>query len=216
MVLIVQPYVPRKEVQRAVVRVREDVVLGDEVAGEGVQATRQEAREDEVKEGVDASVLDEADVKGDLHSDVEEVDARQRDLVDHHWAQSVEEDLEGAEEALPEDGVEEDGLEGGGHVGVEAVDAEGLVVREVVGAEGGRVRDPDGDVGEDGEEAVGERGAEGEVVADFVDGEEAVLVCGCADDVRCQEELPGEKGRVAQEVGAGYLESDDAGDDVLG
>lgn len=57
------------------------------------------------------------------------------------------------------------------------------MVREVVGAEGGGVGDPDGDVCEDGEEAVGERGAEGEVVAYFVDGEEAVLVCGCADDV---------------------------------
>ena len=217
MVLIVQPHVPGEKVQRAVVRVRlrhrrlelgariarlarqvrEDVVLGDEVAGEGVQTSREEAGEDEVQQGVSASVLDEGDVKGDLHDDVEEVQVRQRDLVDHHWAQGVEEDLEGAEEALAEDGVEEDGFEGGGHVGVEAVDAEGLVVREVVGAEGGGVGDADGDVGEDGEEAVGQGGAEGEVVADFVDGQEAVLVCRRADDVGCEEELPGEKGGVA-------------------
>lgn len=162
---------------------REDVVLGDEVASEGVQTPRQEAGEDEVEESVSAGVLDETDIKSDLHGDIEEVQVRQRDLVDHHWAQRVEEDLEGAEEALPEDGVEEDGLEGGGHVGVEAVDTEGLVVREVVGTEGGGVGDADGDVGEYGEEAVGERGAEGQVVADFVDREEAVLVCGCADDV---------------------------------
>lgn len=71
------------------------------------------------------------------------------------------------------------------------------MVREVVGTEGGGVGDADGDVGEDGEEAVGQGGAEGEVVADFVDREEAVLVGGRADDVGCEEELPGEKGGVA-------------------
>jgi hypothetical protein len=53
--------------------------------------------------------------------------------VDGHGPEGVEEDLEGAEEGLAEDRVEEDGFEGGGEVGVEAVDAEGLVVGEVVG-----------------------------------------------------------------------------------
>jgi hypothetical protein len=53
--------------------------------------------------------------------------------VDGHGPEGVEEDLEGAEEGLAEDRVEEDGLEGGGEVRVEAVDAEGLVVGEVVG-----------------------------------------------------------------------------------
>lgn len=236
MVLIVQPHVPGKEVQRAVVRVRlrhrrlelrarvprlarqvrEDVMLGDEVASERVQTSREEAGEDEIQERVSASIFHQDDVERDLHRDIEEVDIRQGDLVDHHWAQRVEEDLEGAEEGLAEDGVEEDGFEGGGHVGVEAIDAEGLVVREVVGAEGGGVGDADGDVGEDGEEAVGEGGAEGEVVADFVDREEAVLVGGRADDVGGEEELPGEEGGVAEEVGAGYLKGDDAGDDVFG
>lgn len=203
MVLIVQPHVPGEEVQRAVVRVRlrhrgvefraritrlggqvlKDVVLCDEVSSQGMQTARQETGEDEVEECVSAGVFDEADVEGNLHYDVEEVDLCQRDLVDHHWAEGVEEDLEGAEECFAEDGVEEDGFEGGRHVGVEAVNAEGLVVSEVVRAEGGGVGDADGDVGEDGEEAVGEGGAEGEVVAYFVDGEEAVLVGGCADYV---------------------------------
>ena len=40
--------------------------------------------------------------------------------------------MEGGEEGFAEDGVEEEGFERGGEVGVEAVDAEGFVVREVV------------------------------------------------------------------------------------
>ena len=41
--------------------------------------------------------------------------------------------MEGAEEGFAEDGVEEEGFEGGGEVGVEAVDAKGLVVSQMVG-----------------------------------------------------------------------------------
>jgi hypothetical protein len=37
--------------------------------------------------------------------------------------------LEGGEEGFAENGVEEDGLEGGGEIGVETVDTQGLVVR---------------------------------------------------------------------------------------
>jgi hypothetical protein len=44
--------------------------------------------------------------------------------------------LEGAEEGFPEDGVEEDCFEGGGEVGVEAIDAEGFVVGQVVWLDG--------------------------------------------------------------------------------
>jgi hypothetical protein len=64
------------------------------------------------------------------------------------------------------------------------------VVSEMVRAERGRVWDANGNVGEDGEEAVGKWRAEGEVMADFVDREEAVLVCCCANDVSREEELP--------------------------
>lgn len=64
------------------------------------------------------------------------------------------------------------------------------MVREMVRAEGGGVWDANGDIREDGEEAVRERRAESEVVADFVDGEETVLVGGCADNVGCEEEFP--------------------------
>lgn len=63
----------------------------------------------------------------------------EREVVDEHGADGVEEDLEGAEEGFAEEGVEEEGFEGGGEVGVQAVDAEGFVVGEVVGLKRGRI-----------------------------------------------------------------------------
>ena len=87
------------------------------------------------------------------------------------------------------------------------------MVGEVVGAEGGGVGDSDGEVGEDGQEAIGERGFEGEVVGDFVDGEEEVLVCCGAYYVGGEEKGPGEEGGVAEGVGAGDLQGDDGEDE---
>jgi len=89
------------------------------------------------------------------------------------------------------------------------------VVREVVGAERRRIRDADWDIGKDGDETVGKRRAEGKVMGDLMDREEAVLVGRCADDVCCEEELPGEEGCVSEEVGAGYLEGDHAGNNIF-
>jgi hypothetical protein len=60
------------------------------------------------------------------------VDAGEGHLEDEDGADSVEEDLERAEEGLPEDGVEEYGFNGRGQIGIEPVDAEGFVVREMV------------------------------------------------------------------------------------
>lgn len=76
--------------------------------------------------------LDEDDVEGDLHGDVEGVNSCERDLVYHHWAQCVEENLEGAEEGFPQDGVEEDSFECGGEVGIKSVYTKGFVVCKVV------------------------------------------------------------------------------------
>lgn len=72
----------------------------------------------------------------------------------------------------------------------------------MVGTEGGTVGNPDGEVGENREEAVELGGPEGEVVGDLVDGEEEVLVGGCAYDVGCEEELPAEEGGGAEGIGA--------------
>ena len=206
MVLVMQPHVVGEQIQRAVIRERlwdrrvrlrkplgsqgfavEDVVLGDEVPGAGVQGAGEEGGQDQVDEGRGAAGGDEEVVEEELGGDVEQVQGGERQLVDEHGPQGVEEDLEGAEEGFAEEGVEEEGFERGGQVGVEAVDAEGFVVGEVIRLFwGGRfspsfsigggsyrsggggthaeccaVGEPDGQVGEDGEEPVGGGGAEG-------------------------------------------------------
>jgi hypothetical protein len=54
-----------------------------------------------------ACSFNEHGVKHDLDHDVEEMDACERELIDHHGPYCVEEDLEGAEESLPEYRVQE-------------------------------------------------------------------------------------------------------------
>lgn len=66
------------------------------------------------------------------------MDGGEGDAVDEDGANGVEEDLEGAEEGLSEEGVEEYCFEGGGEVGVEGMDAEGFVVGQVVWLFGSR------------------------------------------------------------------------------
>ena len=46
------------------------------------------------------------------------MDAGEGDFVDEDGPDSVEEDLEGAEEGLSEDGIQKYGFEGSGEVGV--------------------------------------------------------------------------------------------------
>lgn len=233
-VLVVVADVVGKPVERAVVRVClgdgdlvggvtlggsdgvVDVVLGDEVTGQRVQATGQEGREQQVEQGVRGDVVEKQGVEAKLDGQVQVVDPGEGNAVDGHGTEGVEEDLESAEEGLAENRVEHEGLESGGQIGIKTVDAEGLVVGEVVGTEGGAVGDSDGEVGEDGEQAVDGRAAGGEVVGDLVDGEEEVLVGGGADNVGDSPELEGPEGGVAEEVGHGELEGDDAEDDVLG
>lgn len=48
-----------------------------------------------------------------------------------------------------------------------------------------------------------------------MDSEEQVLVGGSSDHVCCSEKLPVEHGGVAEEVGAGKLEGDNAEDDIF-
>lgn len=120
-VLVVQTDVIGEEVERSVVRVGlgkwdlvggvrrvlfwllENVVFGDEVACDRVQGAGEEGAQDEVAERLAADVLHEEVVDGKLHEDVEGVDAGERQVVDHHWAECVEEDLEGREEGFAGD-----------------------------------------------------------------------------------------------------------------
>lgn len=108
-------------------------MLCDEVPGARMQGSSKEGACDEVYQRVYARVFHEEVVEEDLGEDVEEVELGERDLVDHHGPQSVEEDLEGTEEGFAEDGIKEEGFEGGWEVGIEAIDAKGFVVGQVIG-----------------------------------------------------------------------------------
>lgn len=233
MVLVVQADVVGQEVEGPVVRIRLgdgdavrgvglrgrygriDVVLRDEVAGERMQAACQEGGQQEVQHGLGPERAQNYSVEEDLCGDVEGRYPGEGNAVDGHGPQGVEEDLEGAEECLAQDGVEEYGLECGRQVRIEPVNAQGLVMGQVVRSEGSAIRDTDGQVRKDGEDAIGRWRAEGEVVAYLMYGEEEVLVRRCADDVGENPEIGGEEGRVADEGGAGYLDRDDEENDVL-
>ena len=81
----------------------EDVVFGDEVACDRVQGTGEEGAQDEVAERLAADILYKKVINRELHEDVEGMDAREGQVVDHHWAKCVEEDLECREESLAGD-----------------------------------------------------------------------------------------------------------------
>jgi hypothetical protein len=53
-----------------------------------------------------------------LRREVAEMQRGDGEPVDNHGPDGVEENLEGAEEGFAQDGVEEEGFDGGGEVGV--------------------------------------------------------------------------------------------------
>lgn len=57
-------------------------------------------------------------IEEDLGADVDEMDSCEGDFEDEYRPYGVEEDLEGAEEGLAEDRIEEEGLEGRWEVGI--------------------------------------------------------------------------------------------------
>lgn len=107
----------------------EDVVLGYEMACTGMKGPSKERGENKVGQGMAGGEFDESNVEEHLDCDVEEVDPREGEFVNHHGAEGVEEDLEGAEEGFAKDRVEEESLEGGGEVGIEAIYSKRFVVR---------------------------------------------------------------------------------------
>lgn len=149
----------------------EDVVLGNKVTGHRVQGSGQEAAQDEVSDSLAAPRLNQDVIEQQLNNDVECVNLGQRNLIDHHGSQSVEQDLECTEEGFAGNGVEEKSLKSGRQVGIEAIDTERFVVGQVVrlkrnqclfetGAfketysERCRVGNADWQVGDDSEKAV--------------------------------------------------------------
>jgi hypothetical protein len=78
-----------------------------------------------------------------------------------------------------------------------------------------RVRDPDGQVREHGQEFVGLYATEGEVVSDFVDSEEQVVVCRPTNHIGGDEEAGSKRVRVAEQVCNAELEGDHEKSDVF-
>jgi hypothetical protein len=110
-------------------------MFSDEMASQRVKATRQERGENKVIEGVPGAGADENVVECNLNEDIDKVDAGEGYLIDEDGADSIEENLKGAEKGFAKEGIKEDCFEGGGQIGVEAVNTEGLVVSEVVRSE---------------------------------------------------------------------------------
>lgn len=71
-------------------------MLGNEVAGTGVQAACEEAGEDEIEKRAYAKRFDEQDVEDELREDAEVVPLGQTLGPDETRPESIEENLEGA------------------------------------------------------------------------------------------------------------------------
>lgn len=126
-------------------------------------------------------------------------------LRHEHGSQCIEKDLECGKKGLPKDVGQQHGLEISWKISVVLFVTKKLVMQLMVWLERGRVWDPNGEVGEDGEDSVVDGFLEPEIVGQFVDAEETVLVCKATDTVSCQQKVPAERMRVPQEVGADQL-----------
>ena len=93
-------------------------MLRNEMPGARMQRSGEERAHNQIGQSFDTCISYEEEIESELSDDVEEVDLGQWELVDHHGTEGVEEDLEGAEEGLAEDGVEEEGFKGSWEVGV--------------------------------------------------------------------------------------------------
>lgn len=93
-------------------------MLGNEVARTRVQRASQEGTNDQIGKRAEACVSHKEEVKNDLSNDIQEVNLGQGQLVHHHRTNGVEKDLEGAEEGLAKDRIQEESLKRGGQVGV--------------------------------------------------------------------------------------------------
>jgi hypothetical protein len=136
-------------------------VLRDEVAGAGVQAACEEAREDEVRDRAAAPRVPDCCVEEQLDDDGEEVVPRDWDRAHDRRAERVKEDLERSKKGLSEDIVEQEQLKACSCV--DAVLSKVLVV-DVVFLERSSLRHANGKICEYGEGAVCPETLESEVV----------------------------------------------------
>jgi len=124
-----------KRLGTALLNVREEVVLRDEVARARMQRSCQERAQEQIIQRLQgaAAELYKRIIEGELHDQVQDVDIRKGRAVNEHGPEGVEEDLEGAEEGLAQQGVEEEGFQSCWEIGIQTRDTERLVVRQMVG-----------------------------------------------------------------------------------
>mmetsp|Transcript_17133 Transcript_17133/g.46394 ORF Transcript_17133/g.46394 Transcript_17133/m.46394 type:complete len:235 (+) Transcript_17133:652-1356(+) len=219
MVLVVVAHVEEDQVQWTIVRVGllplgEHVVLRDEVPSSGMDAPGNEEARNHVADGAPAEIVYDGSVKEALDSKVERMHGRGLLRLDHHGAQSVEENLADAPHGLAHRPAEEPALELGGDVRVHAVHALLLVMLNVVLLEGDAVREHNGQVGPNGNESVrlGTLGAK--IVCELMNREEERVRNGGAHDVECGEvDRPG---CALQHNAEGNLRGNEHSDNVLG
>jgi len=101
------------------------------------------------------------------------------------------------EEGLARDILQDHEFRSCRQVRVDAIYTEGSVVLHVVLFKHHRVRNADGQVRKHGKDSVGPDALEDEVVSDFVNRKEEVLVRGPTDEIGGEHELPAEDRGVA-------------------
>lgn len=136
-VFVVVAHIPADVVQAPVIGVRllsggEHVVLGDEVAGHGVEAHAEECGEGEVEHGAVAEVVSNDGVSAENKHRVEGVDGAGSLGTNDHGAEGVEEGLAEEPDGLKGRVGEEPSLPGRGDVHVLLRVALELVVLHVV------------------------------------------------------------------------------------
>lgn len=147
--LVMQTHIIGQKIQRPVVRIcfgyrnrrpflecprplLENVVLGDKMACTGVQRASEKRAREKVCKGTCTNASDQKQIKEDLHSQIEDMQVGQGYPIDHHGANSIEQDLESAKERLPQHRVQENCLERGRKVGINAIYTEGFMMGEVI------------------------------------------------------------------------------------
>ncbi|TNN63945.1 hypothetical protein EYF80_025787 [Liparis tanakae] len=189
-VLVVVAHVEGEQVEGAVVGVglvalEEHVVLGDEVARDGVQAHPQHGAGQHVDHGLGPPQPAEQGVEGELDGHVGHLQPGDGFGVDAERPDGVEQRLQDNPDKFAQARAEEPAFELGGDVHVDPVSTQVPVVVQVVAFEGGGVGQPDGQVGEHGEVAIpqGLVVPEGRVVGDLVDSKGHRVVDAAAEAV---------------------------------
>lgn len=123
-------------------------MLRKEVSGTWVKRARHEITRKEVKDWPHAKVVNHRCIKRENNGPVQRVPFGKLLLLDHHGANSIEDDLADCEENFAQHVGQEDTFKFGGEIGVDALQTLVLVVLQVIALECGGVRNCDRKVGE--------------------------------------------------------------------